>query len=182
MKAVDEEPRPGWCRVGASKLRSETATVHVAYKKAEAGAAEGASPVAGSEVGKVPAKVNREAPQQHDTKHVCSAWGWHLRCVLCNQRARSYHPESCVLLAIHCMDGRKVSVRAPLRTKVHELKEVAGRSIDVAPGLIGMFVAEREEALPDDAALGSLGIDFASSDTSKTMLFLLFRPGWLCSR
>jgi hypothetical protein len=124
----------------------------------------------------------REALQQHDEKHVCSAWGRHLRCVSCNQRARSYHPESCVLLAIHCMDGRKVSVRAPLSTKVHELKAVAGRSIDVAPGLIGMFVAEREEALPDDAALGSLGIDFASSDTSKSMLFMLFRPGWWCSR
>ena len=163
--------------------------VHAGCRKAEAGAAVGASPVDGSEVGKVSAKVNREALQQHDKnfcmilkKHVCSAWGWHLRCVLCNQRARSYHPESCVLLAIHCMDGRKVSVRAPLHTKVHELKEVAGRSIDVAPGLIGMFVAEREEALPDDAALGSLGIDFASSDTSKSMLFMLFRPGWLCSR
>ena len=80
-----------------------------------------------------------------------------------------------MLLALHCMDGRKVSVRAPLCTKVHELKEAVGRSIDVAPGLIGMFVAEREEALPDVAALGSLGIDF--SDTSESMLFMLFRPG-----
>ena len=77
-----------------------------------------------------------------------------------------------ISLNIACVDGVTFKVCISAGECVREVKVAIGKSRDMCPGLIELFVHGKEDALPNGGRLDALGVHDAET------CFMLLRPGW----